>query len=131
MGSLKYIIFIVYIMYVINPIIPVIDYIVRYDYYAKVLCENRPNGDNECCGKCQVVKQVTSQSEQNGKKNSPESRVLSIVEVDVHILLSCCNECIPESTHSIAQKTTSLADGNTSLGHKRKPYAPPRLPMFT
>ena len=131
MSLLRYIVFIVYIMYVINPIIPVIDYIARYDYYANVLCENRPNGDNECCGKCQVVKQVSSQSEQSSKENSPESRALSIAEVDVHILLSYCHECTPKPTNTLVQKTTSLADGNTSLGHKRKPYSPPRLPLFS
>jgi hypothetical protein len=34
------------------------DYFLRYDYYSRVLCENKAEPEKKCNGKCQLAKQV-------------------------------------------------------------------------
>lgn len=47
----------------LKPILPVLDYIVNYDYIAKVLCENKAKPELKCNGKCQLMKELAKASE--------------------------------------------------------------------
>lgn len=47
------------------------DYLLRYDYISKVLCENKNIPSKHCNGKCYLAKQMKHQIEENSEsKNS-------------------------------------------------------------
>lgn len=67
---------------IFKPLFPVIEYVVNYDYIAKVLCENKDKPEMKCNGKCHLMKELAKASEEekpnsNDKKNTHlESEVL-------------------------------------------------------
>ena len=71
----------------LKPVFPVVDYIVNYDYIAKVLCENKAKPALKCNGKCHLMKELANQAEkdtpvQNNKKVSiSEFEVLFFQEI--------------------------------------------------
>lgn len=71
----------------LKPVFPVVDYIVNYDYIAKVLCENKAKPELKCNGKCHLMKELASQAEkdtplQNNKKvTTSEFEVLFFQEI--------------------------------------------------
>lgn len=126
MIHLRYIVLILYILYLVRPALPVIDYVLRYDYYVKVLCVNKSEIRNDCCGKCQVVKNITDQTEDNkssGKSPYP-NRVLEVNDVHVKVLFSYLNEDTEITLHQ--KQCASNIEGNTAKGYNRLPYSPPK-----
>lgn len=71
----------------LKPVFPVVEYIVNYDYIAKVLCENKAKPELKCNGKCHLMKEMAKQSEnekpiQNNKKQATsEFEVLFFQEI--------------------------------------------------
>lgn len=71
----------------LKPVFPVVDYIVNYDYIAKVLCENKAKPELKCNGKCHLMKELAKQAEnekpiQNNKKQAAlEFEVLFFQEI--------------------------------------------------
>jgi hypothetical protein len=71
----------------LKPVFPVVDYIVNYDYIAKVLCENKAKPELKCNGKCHLMKELAKQAEnekpiQNNKKQATlEFEVLFFQEI--------------------------------------------------
>ena len=57
----------------VKPIFPVIDYVVNYDYIAKVLCENKAKPELKCNGKCQLMKELAKAAEEE-KPISPTKK---------------------------------------------------------
>ncbi|MGL2967202.1 hypothetical protein [Flavobacterium sp. XGLA_31] len=47
----------------LKPVFPVIEYIVNYDYIAKVLCVNKDKPMMHCNGKCHLMKQLAKEAE--------------------------------------------------------------------
>ena len=54
----------------IRPIIPVVEYIVNYDYIAKVLCVNKAKPELQCNGKCHLMKELAKASEEDKPSSS-------------------------------------------------------------
>ncbi len=65
----------------LKPILPVADYIINYDYIAKVLCENKAKPELKCNGKCQLMKELAKASEQE-KPISPYKKI-QILETEI------------------------------------------------
>lgn len=89
---MKNFVFIVVLMVVLKPVFPVVEYIVNYDYIAKVLCENKAKPALKCNGKCHLMKQLAKESESEkplfpNKKAPQEVEVLFYQNID----FQCCN----------------------------------------
>ena len=48
----------------------VVDYVVRYDYYANELCENKDNEEMQCNGACQLNKNLTAVDQNKDERPS-------------------------------------------------------------
>jgi hypothetical protein len=89
---MKNFVFIVVFMVVLKPILPVFEYIINYDYIAKVLCINKEKPALKCNGKCHLMKQLAKESESEkplfpNKKAQHEVEVLFCQNID----FQCCN----------------------------------------
>lgn len=67
---MKKLIIIVILAIFLKPILPVIDYVINYDYIAKVLCENKAKPQLKCNGKCHLMKELAKASENEKPINS-------------------------------------------------------------
>lgn len=47
-----------------KPLMPVAEYIINYDYIAKVLCENKAKPELHCNGKCHLMKELAKAAEE-------------------------------------------------------------------
>jgi hypothetical protein len=77
---MKNFVFIVVLMLVLKPVFPVVEYIINYDYIAKVLCENKAKPVLKCNGKCHLMKQLAKESESE-KPISSSKKMTQEVEV--------------------------------------------------
>ena len=73
--KVKQSVLIIVFLFVFKPVFPVVEYILNYDYIAKVLCENKAKPELKCNGKCHLMKQLakaseTEKSEQKDKKSN-------------------------------------------------------------
>lgn len=57
-------------MMLAKPIFPVIEYVVNYEYIAKVLCENKAKPQMHCNGKCHLMKELAKASDAENPKSS-------------------------------------------------------------
>lgn len=79
---MKKVVIILTLFMIFKPIFPVIEYVVNYDYIAKVLCVNKDKPAMKCNGKCHLMKELAKASEgdkpnSNDKKSThSESEVL-------------------------------------------------------
>ncbi|WP_299106423.1 hypothetical protein [uncultured Tenacibaculum sp.] len=51
----------------LRPIAPFVEYAINYDYIAKVLCINKDKPEMSCKGKCQLMKKLEQQQEEDFK----------------------------------------------------------------
>ncbi|WP_143592171.1 hypothetical protein [Tenacibaculum holothuriorum] len=51
----------------LRPIAPFVEYAINYDYIAKVLCINKDKPEMNCKGKCQLMKKLEQQQEDDFK----------------------------------------------------------------
>lgn len=49
----------------LRPISPFVEYAINYDYIAKVLCINKDKPELSCKGKCQLMKKLKQQQEED------------------------------------------------------------------
>ena len=68
-------ILIVVFLFVMKPILPVLEYVIRYDYIVKELCENRAKPEIKCNGKCHLMKELAKASE-NENPTSQDKKTL-------------------------------------------------------
>ncbi len=47
----------------LRPIAPFVEYVINYDYIAKVLCINKDKPELSCNGKCQLMKKLEQQQQ--------------------------------------------------------------------
>ncbi|CAM1358853.1 conserved hypothetical protein [Tenacibaculum litopenaei] len=52
-----------YLIAMLRPITPFVEYAINYDYIAKVLCINKDKPEMSCNGKCQLMKKLEKQQE--------------------------------------------------------------------
>ena len=51
----------------LRPITPFVEYAINYDYISKVLCINKDKPDLRCNGKCQLMKKLEKQQDDDFK----------------------------------------------------------------
>lgn len=51
----------------LRPIAPFVEYAINYDYISKVLCINKDKPEMHCNGKCQLMKKLEQQKEEDKK----------------------------------------------------------------
>ena len=47
----------------LRPVAPFLEYIINYDYISKVLCINKDKPELRCNGKCQLMKKLEQQEQ--------------------------------------------------------------------
>lgn len=52
-----------YLVAMLRPVAPFVEYIINYDYISKVLCINKDKPALRCNGKCQLMKKLEQQQE--------------------------------------------------------------------
>lgn len=76
----------------LKPLLPVVDYMINYDYFVNVLCENKAKPELKCNGKCQLMKNLAKVAEEekpistDKKFKSLETEVLFFQELQPIIL---------------------------------------------
>lgn len=63
-----------------KPLSPIVEYIVNYDYIAKVLCINKEKPQLQCNGKCHLMKELAKASEDE-KPISDKKIVVKEIEI--------------------------------------------------
>ncbi|MBE7629195.1 hypothetical protein F7647_05910 [Tenacibaculum piscium] len=51
----------------LRPVAPFVEYAINYDYISKVLCINKDKPELQCNGKCQLMKKIEQQQEDDFK----------------------------------------------------------------
>ncbi|WP_148868671.1 hypothetical protein [Tenacibaculum adriaticum] len=51
----------------LRPIAPFVEYAINYDYISKVLCINKDKPELNCNGKCQLMKELKKQKDDDFK----------------------------------------------------------------
>lgn len=67
----------------LRPIAPFVEYAINYDYIAKVLCINKDKPELSCKGKCQLMKKLQKQQEEdyNSLRISMEEYPIGFVDI--------------------------------------------------
>jgi hypothetical protein len=67
----------------LRPIAPFVEYAINYDYIAKVLCINKDKPELNCNGKCQLMKKLKQQEEDdfNSLRIHMEEYPIGFVEI--------------------------------------------------
>ena len=108
---MKKLIIIVILAIFLKPILPVIDYVINYDYIAKVLCENKAKPELKCNGKCHLMKELAKASEDEKPINS-DKKDNSKHEIE----LLYCNELSEINFRQIYfHNKTSVGDNYANL----------------
>ncbi|WP_396166075.1 hypothetical protein [Flavobacterium sp.] len=95
----------------LKPIFPVVDYVVNYDYIRTVLCENKAKPELKCNGKCQLMKSLAKESEEEKPINSDKkSNIKQEVEV---LFFQIIKSLIVKKIYF--QKTTTISDNYSNL----------------
>lgn len=65
---------------------PVVSYVINYDFYKNVLCENKAKPELQCNGKCHLAKEIKAAKQQDGNSKLPipgidsSKRLISVIE---------------------------------------------------
>jgi hypothetical protein len=107
----KKLVLIIIVSIVLKPILPVLDYIVNYNYISKVLCENKAKPELKCNGKCQLMKSLAKESEEEKPINSDKkSNIKQEVEV---LFFQIIKSLVVKKIYF--QKTTTISDNYSNL----------------
>lgn len=68
-----------------KPYLPVINYVVNYEFYKMVLCENKAKPVLKCNGKCHLAKEIKAAKDQNNQTKLPMPR-LDLSKLPIAIL---------------------------------------------
>ena len=62
-----YVFVLLYVVAMLRPLQPLVEYAVNYDYISKVLCINKDKPEMSCNGKCQLMKKMEKQQDEDYK----------------------------------------------------------------
>jgi len=67
----------------LRPIAPLVEYVINYDYISKVLCINKDKPELSCNGKCQLMKKIEQQQQEdfNSLQINMEEYPIGFVEI--------------------------------------------------
>lgn len=67
----------------LRPIAPFVEYVINYDYISKILCINKDKPEMSCKGKCQLMKKLEQQQEDdfNSLRISMEEYPIGFVSI--------------------------------------------------
>ncbi|MFL0065902.1 hypothetical protein V2595_09715 [Tenacibaculum maritimum] len=60
---ITYLFVFLYMVAMLRPITPFVEYAINYDYISTVLCINKDKPESSCKGKCQLMKKLEQQQE--------------------------------------------------------------------
>ena len=95
----------------LKPIFPVVDYVVNYNYISTVLCENKAKPELKCNGKCQLMKNLAKESEEEKPINSDKKSNFK-QEIEV-LFFQPIKSLVIEKIYF--QKTTSISNNYSNL----------------
>ena len=65
----------------IKPVVPVFEYVINYEYIAKVLCINKDKPEMQCNGKCHLMQELAKTSEKELPLTPTKKHVVTETEV--------------------------------------------------
>lgn len=66
---------------VFKPILPLVEYVIRYDYIKKELCENKKKPILKCEGKCHLKKQLSKEADTKNPTSETKKQAHTVVEL--------------------------------------------------
>lgn len=79
--AVKKMLIILSLLVFIKPVVPVFEYVINYEYIAKVLCINKDKPEMQCNGKCHLMKELAKASEKELPLTPSKKHVVTETEV--------------------------------------------------
>lgn len=79
--AVKKMLLILSLLVFIKPVVPVFEYVINYEYIAKVLCINKDKPEMQCNGKCHLIKELAKTSEKELPLTPTKKHVVTETEV--------------------------------------------------
>ncbi|CAM1334501.1 hypothetical protein [Tenacibaculum aestuariivivum] len=115
-----YIFILLYLVAMLRPVAPFVEYAINYDYISKVLCINKDKPKLQCNGKCQLMKKIEKQQEDDFKslRIHMEEYPIGFVQLltlaqDRLIEISRVNQFFHNEVYSYLFETTTFHPPNT------------------
>lgn len=79
--AVKKMLLIVSLLFFIKPVVPVFEYVINYEYIAKVLCINKDKPEMHCNGKCHLMQEMAKTSEKELPLTPTKKHVVTETEI--------------------------------------------------
>lgn len=79
--AVKKMLLILSLLVFIKPVVPVFEYVINYEYIAKVLCINKNKPEMHCNGKCHLMQEMAKTSEKELPLTPSKKHVVTETEV--------------------------------------------------
>lgn len=79
--AVKKMLLILSLLVFIKPVVPVFEYVINYEYIAKVLCINKDKPEMQCNGKCHLMQEMAKTSEKELPLTPSKKHVVTETEV--------------------------------------------------
>lgn len=79
--AVKKMLIILSLLVFIKPVVPVFEYVINYEYIAKVLCINKDKPEMQSNGKCHLMKELAKASEKELPLTPSKKHVVTETEV--------------------------------------------------
>ena len=79
--AVKKMLLILSLLVFIKPVVPVFEYVINYEYIAKVLCINKDKPEMQCNGKCHLMQELAKTSEKELPLTPTKKHVVTETEV--------------------------------------------------
>lgn len=83
--SISIIVLISYTIGLLGPVLPIMDYMLRYDYYANVLCENRDKPELKCNGTCKLAQLMKASEEAKQASHEGQGTIEAPMMLFIHL----------------------------------------------
>ncbi len=67
----------------IKPMYPLLEYVVQYQYYSEVLCENKSDLELNCKGKCVLAKKLKAYAEDEELPFTPPTVKIEVKDLPI------------------------------------------------
>jgi len=122
-GIFAFSILLLYAVFLVRPYLPFINYAVNKDYIANTLCENKNKPEKNCCGKCQLEKELKKTANEESKPISSQR-----INIEDYIAINSCDSYgINQNLPIIIRKIKSVYSDNYSYNNINLIFHPPQV----
>lgn len=82
---MKKLVFIISLLVLLKPVLPLVEYVFKYEYISKVLCENKAQPKLGCNGKCHLKKELAKAADTDPatSKQLPAEKKSQLYEIEM------------------------------------------------